>query len=64
MRHGGKINSDRLTATHEPAEGGPVLCRPALVVPEHVITLDETLALTERLHADHPHLAQILSMIW
>ncbi len=31
-----------------------VLCRPAVAVPEHVITLEETLALLERLHRDHP----------
>jgi hypothetical protein len=32
----------------------PVLCTPAVAVPEHVITQAETLAVAERLHADHP----------
>ncbi|MFJ8476210.1 type III polyketide synthase [Kitasatospora sp. NPDC094011] len=40
-----------------------VLCRPAIAVPEHVITLDETLDLARTLHADHPQLALALRLI-
>jgi 1,3,6,8-tetrahydroxynaphthalene synthase len=42
---------------------GPVLCRPAIDVPEHVITLDQTLAIAERLHAGHPQLDLALRLI-
>jgi 1,3,6,8-tetrahydroxynaphthalene synthase len=41
----------------------PVLCTPAVAVPEHVITQAETLAVAERLHADHPKLRLVLRMI-
>jgi len=41
----------------------PVLCTPAVAVPEHVITQAETLAVAERLHADHPRLRLVLRMI-
>ncbi|WFB08537.1 type III polyketide synthase [Streptomyces sp. LX-29] len=40
-----------------------VLCRPAVAVPEHVVTLDETLELASRIHADHPHLPLVLRLI-
>ncbi|CAM4100240.1 Polyketide synthase-like Pks10 [Mycobacterium basiliense] len=33
---------------------GPILCRPAVHLPECVITLDQTLQLAENLHWDHP----------
>ncbi|MFD0266374.1 type III polyketide synthase [Streptomyces sp. NPDC127106] len=39
------------------------LCRPAVAVPEHVITLDQTLALARGLHADHPRLPLALRLI-
>ncbi|MFG3049995.1 type III polyketide synthase [Kitasatospora sp. NPDC048239] len=39
------------------------LCRPAIAVPEHVITLDETLDLARSLHAGHPQLALALRLI-
>jgi 1,3,6,8-tetrahydroxynaphthalene synthase len=32
----------------------PILCRPAVHLPEYVITLDQTLQLVENLHWDHP----------
>jgi 1,3,6,8-tetrahydroxynaphthalene synthase len=32
----------------------PILCRPAVHLPECVITLDQTLQLAENLHRDHP----------
>jgi 1,3,6,8-tetrahydroxynaphthalene synthase len=32
----------------------PILCRPAIHLPEHVITLDQTLQLAENLHRNHP----------
>ncbi|MFF9198185.1 type III polyketide synthase [Streptomyces sp. NPDC014779] len=41
----------------------PVLCRPAVAVPEHVITQEETLDLARRLHADHPSLPLVLRLI-
>src|SRR6266702_281857 len=41
----------------------PVLCTPAVAVPEHVITQAETLALAARLHADHPKLRLVLRLI-
>lgn len=41
----------------------PVLCRPAVTVPEHVITAEETLELAARLHADHPQLDLALRLI-
>lgn len=41
----------------------PVLCQPAVAVPEHVITLDETLELGARIHADHKQLPLALRLI-
>jgi len=41
----------------------PVLCTPAVAVPEHVITQAETLALAARMHADHPKVRLVLRMI-
>ncbi|MEU4117238.1 type III polyketide synthase [Kitasatospora sp. NPDC028055] len=41
----------------------PTLCRPAVAVPEHVITLDETLDLARTLHAGHPQLGLALRLI-
>ncbi|MGW0423888.1 type III polyketide synthase [Streptomyces sp. NPDC003015] len=41
----------------------PILCRPAVTVPEHVITAEETLALAERQHAGHPQLELALRLI-
>src|SRR6266700_4240690 len=41
----------------------PVLCTPAVAVPEHVITQAETLALAARLHADHPKVRLVLRLI-
>jgi 1,3,6,8-tetrahydroxynaphthalene synthase len=35
----------------------PTLCRPSIAVPEHIITLEETLQLADQLHAEHPQLA-------
>lgn len=40
-----------------------VLCRPAVTVPENVITQEETLELAARLHAGHPQLPLILRLI-
>ncbi|MFE5582754.1 type III polyketide synthase [Kitasatospora sp. NPDC056531] len=40
-----------------------VLCKPAIAVPEHVITNEETLELARRLHQDHPQLALALRLI-
>lgn len=39
------------------------LCRPAIAVPEHVITLDQTLDLARTLHAGHPQLPLALRLI-
>ena len=40
-----------------------VLCKPAIAVPEYVITAEETLELAARLHADHPQLDLALRLI-
>ncbi|MBT2510893.1 type III polyketide synthase [Streptomyces sp. ISL-98] len=39
------------------------LCRPAVSVPEHIITVAQTLDLARTLHADHPQLALALRLI-
>ncbi|MEU4686584.1 type III polyketide synthase [Streptomyces xinghaiensis] len=39
------------------------LCRPAVSVPEHVITLEQTLDLARSRHADHPGLGLALRLI-
>lgn len=39
------------------------LCRPAIAVPEHVITQEDTLELARSTHADHPQLGLILRLI-
>ncbi|QGZ51324.1 type III polyketide synthase [Streptomyces sp. QHH-9511] len=39
------------------------LCKPAVSVPEYVITREETLALARSLHADHPQLPLALRLI-
>ncbi|GAA0489226.1 type III polyketide synthase [Streptomyces sp. NPDC046215] len=39
------------------------LCRPAIAVPEHVITREQTLDLARTLHADHPQLPLALRLI-
>ena len=41
----------------------PVLCWPAVAVPEHIITLEETLDLARRLHAGHEQLPLALRLI-
>ncbi|SOD62363.1 1,3,6,8-tetrahydroxynaphthalene synthase [Streptomyces zhaozhouensis] len=40
-----------------------VLCRPAIAVPEHVLTLEQTLQLARDMHADHPQLGLALRLI-
>ncbi|MEU6705902.1 type III polyketide synthase [Streptomyces wuyuanensis] len=39
------------------------LCRPAVSVPEHVITMEQTLDLARTVHADHPQLDLALRLI-
>ena len=39
------------------------LCRPSVSVPEHVITMEETLELARSRHADHPQLPLALKLI-
>lgn len=41
----------------------PILCRPAVAVPEHVITLEETLELARTTHAGHPQRDLVLRLI-
>lgn len=41
----------------------PVLCQPAVQVPEYVITQEETLQIARRLHADNPRLPLVLRLI-
>ncbi|MTD58355.1 type III polyketide synthase [Amycolatopsis pithecellobii] len=57
------LNGNREHGGESPAAPGPTLCRPALWVPDHVITLDETLALCRRLHGGHEKLRTVLRMI-
>ena len=40
-----------------------VLCRPAVAVPEHVVTMEETLEWARRLHQGHPQLPLALRLI-
>ncbi|GAB7030437.1 type III polyketide synthase [Streptomyces sp. NPDC021749] len=40
-----------------------VLCKPAIAVPEYVITQEETLELARRLHKDHAQLRLVLRLI-
>src|SRR5262245_57793831 len=41
----------------------PRLCKPAISVPEHVITVDETLEFAQRAHAGKPQLPLALRLI-
>ena len=41
----------------------PILCKPAVAMPEHTLTLEETLAMARELHAGHPQLALALRLI-
>ncbi|WP_456241044.1 type III polyketide synthase [Actinopolyspora lacussalsi] len=41
----------------------PILCRPSVSVPEHVISMDETLELAERAHAGKPQLSLAYRLI-
>ncbi|MEO5668373.1 MAG: type III polyketide synthase, partial [Bdellovibrionota bacterium] len=41
----------------------PTLCKPAVSVPEHILTLEQTLSLCESLHADHPQLELALRLL-
>jgi 1,3,6,8-tetrahydroxynaphthalene synthase len=54
----GRRGTQTLTAPHErnggPTPRGTILCRPAVHLPECVITLDQTLQLLAGLHRDHP----------
>lgn len=40
-----------------------ILCQPAVVFPEYTITLEETLDLAKRIHADNPNLTLALRLI-
>lgn len=40
-----------------------VLCRPALLFPEHEITLDDTITAARRIHANHPQLEMAVRLI-
>ncbi|MET9362264.1 type III polyketide synthase [Streptomyces sp. NPDC006632] len=39
------------------------LCRPAVAVPDHVITQEQTLAIARETHAEHPQLGLVLRLI-
>jgi 1,3,6,8-tetrahydroxynaphthalene synthase len=41
----------------------PILCKPAIMVPEHVITLEDTLRLCQEIHARHPQLPLALRLL-
>lgn len=40
-----------------------ILCKPAIAVPEYVITMEQTLELCQRIHADHPQLDLALKLL-
>ncbi|OAA27892.1 1,3,6,8-tetrahydroxynaphthalene synthase [Frankia sp. EI5c] len=40
-----------------------ILCRPTVLVPEHVISMEQTLELARRLHPDHPRLDLVLRLV-
>lgn len=40
-----------------------MLCRPAIDVPEHILTLEQTLELARRLHPDHEQLSLVLRLV-
>ncbi|SDD75538.1 type III polyketide synthase [Actinokineospora iranica] len=40
-----------------------ILCKPAVAVPEHVITVEQTLYLAREMHAEHPQLSLALRLI-
>jgi 1,3,6,8-tetrahydroxynaphthalene synthase len=47
-------------------EGAPLmttLCKPSVNVPEHIITMDETLELAAQTHREHPQLSLVLRLI-
>jgi 1,3,6,8-tetrahydroxynaphthalene synthase len=41
----------------------PTLCKPAVAVPEHVITMEQTLDFAQRVYADNPQLGLALRLI-
>src|SRR5579863_3640755 len=41
----------------------PILCKPAISVPEHVVTQDDTLRLCQEIHARHPQLQLALRLL-
>ena len=41
----------------------PILCRPAVGVPENIVTMEETLDIAARQHAGHPKLKLVLRLI-
>ncbi|MDN5382675.1 MULTISPECIES: type III polyketide synthase [Streptomyces] len=53
----------RLSGRRKQARLMATLCRPSVSVPEHVITMEETLELARSRHADHPQLALALRLI-
>src|SRR3954451_14010450 len=66
------VHGDRSTpwATHAPCRPLPTkgadvatLCRPAVSVPEHVITAEQTLDLARAIHAGHEQLELALRLI-
>ncbi len=62
----GRSPVDDLDAALWDSEMGPtlpVLCKPAVAVPEHVITQAETLELARKLHADHPQGKLVVRLI-
>ncbi|MFF9870440.1 type III polyketide synthase [Streptomyces sp. NPDC013953] len=54
---------DSLSKRDERAYVMATLCRPAVAVPEHVITMQQTLDLARSIHADHPQLALALRLM-
>lgn len=42
---------------------GPVLCCPAVMVPEHIVTMEQTLSIAREIHAGHAELPLALRLI-
>ena len=39
-----------------------ILCKPAIAVPEYIITMEQTLELCQQIHAGHPQLDLALGL--
>ncbi|MCX4680818.1 type III polyketide synthase [Streptomyces sp. NBC_01433] len=63
MRSPCPSRGDESLRSRERGEPMATLCRPAIAVPEHVITMQQTLDLARETHADHPQRGLVLRLI-